>query len=80
MEDHQIVTICRLSNLASNKNTGTLFAQLLDILAFYVGFEINGHTGLVLTKEEMAEIHASRLTRLQVTQSCGHAPSPFYYC
>ncbi|KAG0208037.1 hypothetical protein BGX31_002448, partial [Mortierella sp. GBA43] len=65
VDDHQIVTICRLSNLASNKNTGTLFAQLLDILAFYIGFEINGHTGLALTKEEMTEIHASRLTKLQ---------------
>ncbi|KAF9936379.1 hypothetical protein BGZ65_002487 [Modicella reniformis] len=65
VEDHQIVTICKLSELAANKKTGTLFAQLLDILAFYVGFEINGHTGLALTREEMTEIHASRLTKLQ---------------
>ncbi|KAK3818811.1 MAG: aquarius [Benniella sp.] len=65
IEDHQIVTICKLSKLASNKNAGTLFAQLLDILAFYVGFEINGHTGLALTKEDMIEIHASRLSKLQ---------------
>lgn len=75
VEDHQIVTICKLSNLVANKNTGTLFAQLLDILAFYVGFEINGHTGLALTKEEMTEIHASRLTKLQVRRGCERVPS-----
>ncbi|KAG0259623.1 hypothetical protein BG011_002514 [Mortierella polycephala] len=65
IDDHQIVAICKLSNLASNEQTGTLFSQLLDILAFYTGFEINGHTGMALTKEEMTEIHASKLTKLQ---------------
>ncbi|KAG0363594.1 hypothetical protein BGZ54_008106 [Gamsiella multidivaricata] len=65
IEDHQIVAICKLSKLASNKRAGALFAQLLDILAFYVGFEINSHTGLALTREEMTEIHASKLTKLQ---------------
>ncbi|KAG0055975.1 hypothetical protein BGZ83_006742 [Gryganskiella cystojenkinii] len=65
VEDHQIVTLCKLSKLAADKRSGTLFAQLLDILAFYTGFEINGHTGLALTKEEMTEIHAAKLTKLQ---------------
>ncbi|KAF9207400.1 hypothetical protein BGZ49_000487, partial [Haplosporangium sp. Z 27] len=65
IDDHQIVAICKLSKFANNKKTGTLFAQLLDILAFYTGFEINSHTGLALTKEEMTEIHASKLTKLQ---------------
>ena len=66
LEDHQIVTLCKLSTLASDKVSGTLFSQLLDILVFYTGFEINGHTGLALTKEEMIDIHASKLTKLQV--------------
>ncbi|GJJ70103.1 intron-binding protein aquarius [Entomortierella parvispora] len=65
LEDHQIVTICKLSKLACDKVSGTLFSQLLDILVFYAGFEINGHTGLALTKEEMIDIHASKLTKLQ---------------
>ncbi|KAF8936354.1 hypothetical protein BGZ58_004279 [Dissophora ornata] len=65
IEDHQIVAICKLSKLTSNKKVGTLFSQLLDILAFYTGFEINSHTGLALTKEEMTEIHAAKLTKLQ---------------
>ncbi|KAG0314080.1 hypothetical protein BGZ99_008372 [Dissophora globulifera] len=65
IEDHQIVAICKLSDLANNKNSGTLFSQLLEILAFYTGFEINSQTGLALTKEEMTEIHASKLTKLQ---------------
>ncbi|KAF8940749.1 hypothetical protein BGZ47_007611 [Haplosporangium gracile] len=65
VEDHQIVAICKLSKFTSNKESGVLFSQLLDILAFYTGFEINGHTGLALTKEEMTEIHAARLSKLQ---------------
>ncbi|KAF9115052.1 hypothetical protein BGX27_009079 [Mortierella sp. AM989] len=65
IDDHQIVAICKLSKFANNKKTGTLFAQLLDTLSFYTGFEINSHTGLALTKEEMTEIHASKLTKLQ---------------
>ncbi|KAF9175690.1 hypothetical protein BGX21_006167 [Mortierella sp. AD011] len=65
IDDHQIVAICKLSKFANNKKTGTLFGQLLDILAFYTGFEINSHTGLALTREEMTEIHASKLTKLQ---------------
>lgn len=66
LEDYQIVTLCKLSTLANDKISGTLFSQLLDILVFYTGFEINGHTGLALTKEEMIDIHASKLTKLQV--------------
>ncbi|KAF9580691.1 hypothetical protein BGW38_002564, partial [Lunasporangiospora selenospora] len=67
VEDHQIVAICKLSKLARNKDYGLLFSQLLDILTFYTGFEINGHTGLALTKEEMTELAASKLSKLQRT-------------
>ncbi|KAF9904476.1 hypothetical protein BX616_001281 [Lobosporangium transversale] len=65
IDDHQIVAICKLSKLARDNVNGTLFSQLLDILAFYVGFEINSHTGLALTREEMTEVHASKLSKLQ---------------
>ncbi|KAF8988830.1 hypothetical protein BGZ52_010807 [Haplosporangium bisporale] len=65
IEDHQVVAICKLARLNSNKESGTLFSQLLEIFTFYTGFEINGHTGLALTKEEMTEINASKLTKLQ---------------
>ncbi|KAF9951183.1 hypothetical protein BGZ70_001099 [Mortierella alpina] len=67
VEDHEVIAICKLSKLSQDKQRGTLFAQLLDILAFYTGFEINGHTGLALTRDEMTEIHASKLTKLQRT-------------
>ncbi|KAF9315831.1 hypothetical protein BG003_002627 [Podila horticola] len=65
IDDHQVVAICKLAQLNSNNESGTLFSQLLEIFTFYTGFEINGHTGLALTKEEMTEIHASKLTKLQ---------------
>ncbi|KAG0339143.1 hypothetical protein BG004_006940 [Podila humilis] len=65
IEDHQLVAICKLAPLNQNKISGTLFSQLLEIFTFYTGFEINGHTGLALTKEEMTQIHASKLTKLQ---------------
>ncbi|KAG0022270.1 hypothetical protein BGZ81_008612 [Podila clonocystis] len=65
IEDHQVVAICKLAPISSNKESGSLFSQLLEIFTFYTGFEINGHTGLALTKEEMTEIHASKLTKLQ---------------
>ncbi|KAF9919175.1 hypothetical protein FBU30_011136 [Linnemannia zychae] len=65
IEDHQIVAICKLSKFIGNKQKGVLFSQLLDILAFYTGFEINSHTGLALTKEEMTEIYAAKLSQLQ---------------
>lgn len=75
IEDHQVVAICKLAQLNSSKDSGTLFSQLLEIFTFYTGFEINGHTGLALTKEEMTEIHASKLTKLQVMNSFKLAPT-----
>lgn len=41
--------------------------QLLDMLKFYTGFEINDQTGNALTENEMTTIHYDRITSLQVT-------------
>lgn len=39
--------------------------QLLDLLQFYVGFEINEHTGAALSKDEMLARHYNRIQLLQ---------------
>lgn len=41
-------------------------SQLLDMLKFYTGFEINDQTGNALTENEMTTIHYDRITSLQV--------------
>ncbi|KAF9974942.1 hypothetical protein BGZ73_001565 [Actinomortierella ambigua] len=65
LDDHQVVAFCKLSKLAGDKEKGTLFSQLLEILEFYAGFEINSFTGMALTKEDMIEAHSTQLTKLQ---------------
>lgn len=40
--------------------------QLLDMLKFYTGFEINDQTGNALTQKEMTTIHYEKITSLQV--------------
>lgn len=40
--------------------------QLLDMLKFYTGFEINDQTGNALTQKEMTNLHYDRITSLQV--------------
>lgn len=42
--------------------------QLLDMLKFYTGFEINDQTGNALTENEMTTIHYDRITSLQVNK------------
>lgn len=42
--------------------------QLLDMLKFYTGFEINDQTGNALTENEMTTIHYDRITSLQVSE------------
>lgn len=43
-----------------------VLSQLLDMLKFYTGFEINDQTGNALTENEMTTIHYDRITSLQV--------------
>ena len=40
--------------------------QLLDMLEFYAGFEINDLTGEPMTDREMTDLHYKRIRALQV--------------
>ena len=64
MDDAHVVVRSRLSALYKREE-GKLFVQLLDMLMFYAGFEINEQTGEALTDHEMTEIHYSSITSLQ---------------
>ena len=47
-----------------------VYLQLLDMLKFYAGFEINEQTGEALTDTEMMIMHYDRITSLQVCVYC----------
>lgn len=64
IDNHHVVVRCRLSSLAKCEK-GRLFNQLVDVLRFYCGFEINDHTGVSLTDHAMTEIHYERIVSLQ---------------
>ncbi|KAL7992492.1 hypothetical protein Chor_016748 [Crotalus horridus] len=66
LDDSHLVVHCYLSSLAKRDKEGHLFCQLLDMLKFYTGFEINDQTGNALTENEMTTIHYDRITSLQV--------------
>lgn len=63
--DVAVVAKCHLSALYRHEK-GKLFAQLVDLLQFYEGFEINDHTGVQLTDHEVVESHYSRLQSFQL--------------
>ncbi|XP_060117192.1 RNA helicase aquarius isoform X1 [Heteronotia binoei] len=65
LDDSHLVVHCYLSSLAKRDKEGHLFCQLLDMLKFYTGFEINDQTGNALTENEMTTIHYDRITSLQ---------------
>uniref|UniRef100_A0A5F8HLW2 RNA helicase aquarius n=1 Tax=Monodelphis domestica TaxID=13616 RepID=A0A5F8HLW2_MONDO len=65
LDDSHLVVHCYLSNLVHREGDGHLFSQLLDVLKFYTGFEINDQTGNALTENEMTTIHYDRITSLQ---------------
>ncbi|KAM9381229.1 RNA helicase aquarius [Phaethornis superciliosus] len=65
LDDSHLVVHCYLSSLAKREKEGHLFSQLLDMLKFYTGFEINDQTGNALTENEMTTIHYDRITSLQ---------------
>ncbi|KAL5542055.1 hypothetical protein UlMin_009765 [Ulmus minor] len=50
--DVAVVAKCHLSAL-DRREKGKLFAQLVDLLQFYEGFEINDHVGTQLTDDEL---------------------------
>lgn len=65
VEDKAVVVKCRMSRLYAHSATGRLFSQLVDLLRFYEGFEINDHTGAQLTEEEFVALHTAKLSHLQ---------------
>lgn len=66
LDDSHLVVSCHLSSLMQREKEGHLFCQLLDMLKFYTGFEINDQTGNALTEKEMTTLHYDRITSLQV--------------
>ena len=64
LEDRGLLPKCRLSALFAHPK-GRLFAQLVDLFKFYVGFEVDDHTGAHLTDDEMSVRHYDRLQQLQ---------------
>jgi len=66
LDDAHVVVQSRLSAL-SRRDDGKLFVQLLEMLEFYAGFEINDQSGEALTDHEMMDIHYDRITSLQVS-------------
>uniref|UniRef100_A0A8C5CNP2 Intron-binding protein aquarius n=1 Tax=Gadus morhua TaxID=8049 RepID=A0A8C5CNP2_GADMO len=65
LDNSHLVVSCHLSNLIQREKEGHLFSQLLDMLKFYTGFEINDQTGNALTQKEMTTLHYDRITSLQ---------------
>ncbi|KAL0969673.1 hypothetical protein UPYG_G00230650 [Umbra pygmaea] len=65
LDDSHLVVSCHLSSLVQREKEGHLFCQLLDMLKFYTGFEINDQTGNALTEKEMTTLHYDRITSLQ---------------
>ena len=45
---------------------GRLFAQLVDLLQFYEGFEINDHSGTQLSDDDVLQAHYSRFQAFQL--------------
>ncbi|KAF6725043.1 Intron-binding protein aquarius [Oryzias melastigma] len=65
LDDSHLVVRCQLSGLLKRETEGHLFCQLLDMLKFYSGFEINDQTGNALTQKEMTTLHYDKITSLQ---------------
>ncbi len=64
MEDAAVVVKSRMSALYAHPR-GHLFSQLIDLLRFYQGYEINDQTGTQLSDDEVLQAHSTRLQALQ---------------
>ncbi|KAL3814759.1 hypothetical protein ACJIZ3_016027 [Penstemon smallii] len=63
--DVAIVSKCHLSSLFKHEK-GKLFAQLVDLLQYYEGFEIDDHEGRQMTDDEVLQAHYKRLQAFQL--------------
>ena len=64
LDDSHLIVLCSLAPLVSRPE-GNLFSQLLEILKFYAGFEINDQTGMPLTANSVTSIHYDKIASLQ---------------
>ncbi|KAL6989726.1 hypothetical protein U1Q18_015477 [Sarracenia purpurea var. burkii] len=63
--DVAVVSKCHLSVLYRHEK-GKLFAQLVDLLQFYEGFEIDDRLGRQMTDDEVLQSHYDRLQAFQL--------------
>nr|XP_016496735.1 PREDICTED: intron-binding protein aquarius-like isoform X1 [Nicotiana tabacum] len=63
--DVAVVAKCHLSALYRH-GKGKLFAQLVDLLQFYEGFEIDDHLGRQMTDDEVVQAHYDRFQSFQL--------------
>lgn len=64
LDELHVLIVCKNSNL-SKRPDGKLFNQMLDILQFYLRFEINTTTNEELTIDELSIEHYNRISNLQ---------------
>ncbi|KAJ0468294.1 putative intron-binding protein aquarius [Helianthus annuus] len=63
--DVAVVAKCHLSVLYRHEK-GKLFAQLVDLLQYYVGFEIDDNLGRQMTDDEVLQAHYERFQAFQL--------------
>jgi intron-binding protein aquarius len=64
LDYYHVVVRSKLSSLYSHPQ-GAMFKQLVSILRFYDGFEIDNFSGNALTDEEIRKLHYKKMQRLQ---------------
>jgi intron-binding protein aquarius len=68
LADQQVIILTSMAPFMKREEQDVqLLQKLLDILTFYSGFEVNDHTGLALTTNDMTQAHCDRLVSLQVS-------------
>ncbi|KAI8576105.1 hypothetical protein K450DRAFT_258492 [Umbelopsis ramanniana AG] len=66
LADQQVIILATMAPFMKREEQDVqLLQKLLDILTFYSGFEVNDHTGLALTTNDMTQAHCDRLVSLQ---------------
>jgi intron-binding protein aquarius len=65
MSDKALLVKARMVPLYASATAGRLYAQLVDLFAFYFNFEIDDHTGAALSDEDVTSAHYDRLLQLQ---------------
>ena len=56
LDDRRVLVKARMMPLRTHP-AGRLYSQLVDLFAYYDGFEINDHTGAPLTDEDVTSAH-----------------------